>query len=246
MCQQGFTKTPITLSGKIVFLIGFITGTLVFQGFVANVTTILSRSETINSLEALIQLNTMQIHQSYFPPFQKELANSKKTIVQDLVRKIQSNKNGPICTNLGGCDKPLMNRMAFENDPNVAFVGPELYLRDEGFFEFNRYQNLPCKLKWFLVPMGKQKVMYGIRKHLPQKRKIDMAFYRLRETGLLQKTMALHRPKSPHCESLNSFRSKFVSLYHVMGAYVCLFSGYLFAMILFMGEKLTKNKNLQA
>ncbi|XP_059099180.1 uncharacterized protein LOC131893222 [Tigriopus californicus] len=236
--QQGYSKTPSTLSGKFLFLVGFLTITLVFQGFSANVMTILSRSETIDSLEELIELNTMNIHQSVFPPFQKELEDSKKEIAQKLVRKIESSKGSWKCENTAvSCDESIMNQIVFQKDPNMAFVGLEIYLRDKYSFAFNMFENLPCSLKWFKVPMGRQSIMYGLRKHLPQKRKLDAAFFRYRETGLLGKTIQKFKPKSPHCASLNELQSKVVSFHHVKMAYFLLVLGYLVAAILFLAEK---------
>lgn len=245
--QQGFTKVPITLSGKIIFIVGFTLSMILFHSFSANVMTILSRANIISSLKGLVQLDTMQIYDSNFPPFQKELTNSLNPEVQDLVRKIQSKSDSNVIQcqhpNPNHCDNQLMNEIIFKDNPNLAFVAPEPYLSEKDYFSFNQYQNLACKLKWITVPIGRQKMMYGMRKRLPQRHVINRALYRFHETGMLQKAKNDYTPHRPTCESSAKLHSKAVSLRHVVGAFVCLVFGYLISIVLFLGEAFFYKRN---
>ncbi len=58
--QQGSFNEPLSMSAKILFLVGFLFGMLVFNSFTANIISTLSASQSIESVQELINYGKIQ------------------------------------------------------------------------------------------------------------------------------------------------------------------------------------------
>ena len=69
LSQQGSDKVPCHISGRILFLTGYIFGLLCFSYFSANIVNTLTNTQSLDTLEQLINYKDIKLLGSVFPPF---------------------------------------------------------------------------------------------------------------------------------------------------------------------------------
>ena len=233
--QQGADSSPEGLPAKLVFISVFFFGMITFQAFSANIVTTLTSTKSINNFQELIEYKDIKIFASEFPPFRQEIFDSKNSLVKGLKRRIlEDDHKRP----KDAIDPDILDHMAFMRDDTTAFVAPEDFMLMPFVFCHNKYRDIACRLTKFRVPMGGQLVMYGMRKGLPQKQKIQEAFIRLKETGVKARMDKTYRASKPDCNSVGGTGFRQVALKYVNVAFAILGIGFTIAAGLCVVEKL--------
>ena len=70
LTQQGYERDPRHASQRILFLVGYVFGMVVFCGFSANIFSVLSASRSLNNFQELINYNPIEIAVTHFKYFQ--------------------------------------------------------------------------------------------------------------------------------------------------------------------------------
>ena len=90
---------------------------------------------------------------------------------------------------------------------------------------------------YFKVPLGgEQLMMFGLRKRLPQRQLIDLAFLRMRETGLMGHVMEKYFERGHKCQDFGQSSFKPVAFVYVKGAVYILLGGFIVSIALFVVE----------